>query len=138
NQAVFNDLLVTVIITYLREQCSVDVLTSPILCFLIELRWQASLDQLTIVVTFIYISSQFFAPVAFPDSLDLGIRVNKLGKSSVEYEAAVFVHGKDTPAAIGTHIYAWFEKESGKTISMPKEARAGLQKLYGASDTVKL
>ena len=43
------------------------------------------------VVGFVVSSAcDYFASIAFPDRLDIGLRVGKLGNSSVQYELAVF------------------------------------------------
>jgi acyl-CoA thioester hydrolase len=61
--------------------------------------------------------------------LDLGLRVNKLGKSSVEYEVGVFVHGKDLPAAVGGYTHVFVSSESRKSMQMAPDIKEGLQKL---------
>lgn len=73
--------------------------------------------------------SQFFAPLAFPQVLDLGLRINKLGNSSVTYEVGVFEEGKDTPAAVGGYTHVFVENKSRKSMPIGVEARIGLQKL---------
>ncbi|KXN93261.1 hypothetical protein AN958_00185, partial [Leucoagaricus sp. SymC.cos] len=70
------------------------------------------------------------APVSFPDTLDLGLRVNKIGKSSVVCEAAVFVLGNDSPAAIGRRSYVYVDRKSRESSPMTEELRKGLKKLY--------
>ena len=44
----------------------------------------------------------YFAPLVFPQSVDAGLRVVKLGTSSVRYEVGLFAQGDATPAAQGT------------------------------------
>ncbi len=52
-------------------------------------------------------SCDFFAPAAFPDAITAGLRVAKLGNSSVTYEIGLFKN--ETPSAIAqgtfTHVY---------------------------------
>ncbi|KIJ37074.1 hypothetical protein M422DRAFT_50698 [Sphaerobolus stellatus SS14] len=76
-------------------------------------------------------SCQYFRPVSFPDGLDLGLRVNKLGKSSVTYEVAVFQSGdvEAGPAAVGTFTHVFVNSQSRKSQSIPPQLRAGLERL---------
>jgi len=55
----------------------------------------------------IHISFKFFAPVSFPEILELRLCVNKIGKSSVQYEVGIFVKGNETPAAVGGYIHVF-------------------------------
>jgi acyl-CoA thioester hydrolase len=72
---------------------------------------------------------QFFAPLSFPQVLDLGLRVNKLGTSSVTYEVGVFEEGKDIPAAVGGYTHVFVENKSRKSMPIGEEARKGLEML---------
>lgn len=80
----------------------------------------------------------FFGPVSFPAVLDLGLRVNKLGKSSVTYEVGVFVREDGTggaedsegPSAVGGYTHVFVDNETRKSTEMSTQVRAGLQKLY--------
>jgi acyl-CoA thioester hydrolase len=72
---------------------------------------------------------QFFTPLSFPQVLDLGLCVNKLGSSSVSYEVGVFEEGKDTPAAVGGYTHVFVDSESRKSRPMAVETETGLCKL---------
>ncbi len=73
----------------------------------------------------------FFKPVAFPAVVDLGLRVNSLGKSSVTYEVGVFEHGHDDVRAVGgfTHVFVRREKGRPAASGMPDDIRHGLRKI---------
>lgn len=43
----------------------------------------------------------YFAPIVFPDRIDAGLRVVRLGASSVRYEVGLFMEGDAQPAEIG-------------------------------------
>ena len=53
----------------------------------------------------------YMAPTGFPAIVDLALRVNKLGKSSVTYEIGVFERGKEEPCAVGEFIHVFVERE---------------------------
>ncbi|KAI0307351.1 HotDog domain-containing protein [Multifurca ochricompacta] len=80
---------------------------------------------------------QFFAPLSFPDLLDLGLRVNHVGKSSVTYEVGVFREGSTEPAAVGGYTHVFVDAVSRKTSAMRERTREGLQRLFIVSDSSK-
>ncbi|EEQ84519.1 hypothetical protein RJZ56_000124 [Blastomyces dermatitidis] len=53
----------------------------------------------------------YFASVSFPDVLDLGLRVIKLGSSSAMYEVGIFRRGEETVKAVGGFTHVFVEKE---------------------------
>lgn len=74
-------------------------------------------------------SCHFFAPLSFPSVLDLGLRVSKLGTSSVTYEVGVFEEGKDMPNAVGGYTHVFVDNTSRKSAAMGPRTREGLQRL---------
>jgi acyl-CoA thioester hydrolase len=75
---------------------------------------------------------EFFAPLSFPQLLDLGLRVNKLGSSSVMYEVGVFAEGQDVPAAVGGYTHVFVQRVERKSAPMSKGTREGLTKLLSS------
>ena len=73
----------------------------------------------------------YFGSVAFPSVVDLGLRVSKLGKSSVTYEVGVFQRGADDVRAVGGFTHVFVDREKNRPIAegMPAMARAGLEKI---------
>jgi acyl-CoA thioester hydrolase len=56
----------------------------------------------------------YFAPLEFPAIVDLALRVNKLGKSSVTYEIGVFERDQDEVRAVGEFVHVFVGRESRK------------------------
>ncbi|KAG2352542.1 HotDog domain-containing protein [Suillus spraguei] len=79
---------------------------------------------------------QFFSPLSFPQVLDLGLRVVKLGSSSVTYEVAVFEEGKDVPAAVGGYTHVFVDRGSRKSTAMTEPLREGLSSLLSANESL--
>lgn len=73
----------------------------------------------------------FFGSVAFPSIVDLGLRINKLGKSSVTYEVGVFQSGKDDVRAVGGFAHVFVERETSRPAAngMADDVRRGLRRL---------
>ena len=74
---------------------------------------------------------EFFGSVAFPAVVELGLRVNKLGRSSVTYEVGLFEHGHDDVRAVGGFTHVFVEREKNRPVEngMPGEVRKGLERL---------
>ena len=71
----------------------------------------------------------YFVPVAFPQSLEAGLRVAHLGRSSVRYEIGLFVPGHPTSAAAGHIVHVYVDRASRRPLSLPAAVRAALQPL---------
>jgi acyl-CoA thioester hydrolase len=71
----------------------------------------------------------YFSPLSFPEVLDLGLRVNHLGKSSVTYEVGIFREGSMEPAAVGGYTHVFVDAVSRKTSQIVERTREGLQRL---------
>ena len=71
----------------------------------------------------------YFAPVAFPQDVEVGIRVAHRGKSSVRYEVGIFVVGEAMSAACGHFIHVYVDRESRRPVELPAALQAALQAL---------
>lgn len=82
------------------------------------------------VVGFIVNSTcDYFAPIAYPENIDVGLRVNKLGGKSVEYGLAIFKEGSDAAVASGTFTHVFVSRASGKSTALPETIRSALESL---------
>ncbi|HWM89520.1 MAG TPA: thioesterase family protein [Thermoanaerobaculia bacterium] len=72
---------------------------------------------------------QFHQPLAFPEIIDAGLRVGKLGSSSVRYEIGLFRQGQDEPAATGHFVHVFVDRQTRKPAAMPPGIRACLERL---------
>lgn len=129
NNAVYYHLFDSIVNTYLIEKCGLDPKSSPLIGLVVSSYCQVRFPIRELHSTLID-AVQFFAPLGFPQVLDLGLRVNKLGNSSVSYEVGVFEQGKDAPGAVGGYTHVFVGSESRKSTAMARETKVGLQKLY--------
>src|SRR5215470_993090 len=53
---------------------------------------------------------RYLSSVAFPDLLDAGLRVAKIGRSSVRYEVAIFRAGERSAAAQGHFVHVFVDR----------------------------
>ena len=61
--------------------------------------------------------------------LDAGLRVARLGRSSVRYEIGIFRAGHDEAAAQGHFVHVFVERPTRRPVDLPERMRAALIKL---------
>jgi len=111
NNAVYYTFFDTVINHYLIEAGGLDPVNGDLIGLAVE--------------TF----CQFFAPIAFPDIIDAGLRVGKLGNSSVRYEVGLFKRGAESAAAAGHFVHVFVDAKSRKPQTITGQMRVALEKL---------
>ncbi|KAK4232426.1 HotDog domain-containing protein [Podospora fimiseda] len=114
NNSIYNFLYDSVINTYLIEHCGLR---------------PASSAQYGMVV---HSHNDYFASISFPAIAELALRVNKLGKSSVTYEIALFEKGDDKVRSVGEFIQVWVDRETARpnaATGMNSEVRRGLERI---------
>jgi acyl-CoA thioester hydrolase len=111
NNAIYYHLYDSIVNDYLAKHCGVQATASPVIGL--------------VVTSF----SDFYRPVGYPQVLELGLRVSKLGKTSVTYEIGVFEDGVESVAAVGGYTHVFVESGDRKTGTMSKDIREGLERL---------
>jgi acyl-CoA thioester hydrolase len=82
------------------------------------------------VVGFVVSSAcDYLASIAFPERIDIGLRVGKLGNSSVQYELAVFKTGEEEACAAGRFVHVFVDRGSNQPVTIPGVLREALQRL---------
>ena len=71
----------------------------------------------------------YFAPLAFPQTIDAGIRVAHMGRSSVRYEIGLFAAGAPWSAAAGHFVHVYVDRTTRRPIPLPPALRRVLQPL---------
>jgi acyl-CoA thioester hydrolase len=72
---------------------------------------------------------QYLRPLAFPEVIDVGLRVGKLGNSSVRYELALFKRDEDFAAAAGYFVHVFVDRVTQSPVPIPPQIRAALARL---------
>jgi acyl-CoA thioester hydrolase len=70
----------------------------------------------------------YFAPLSFPQTIEVGIRVARLGTSSVRYELGVFGNQAMT-AARGHFVHVYVDKDSRRPVALPQPLKNVLETL---------
>ena len=71
----------------------------------------------------------YFAPLAFPEMVEAGIRVARLGGSSVRYEVGLFAASAPTTAAKGHFVHVYVDRATRRPVALPARLRAVLEEL---------
>ena len=67
---------------------------------------------------------------AFPEPVQAGLCVTKLGNSSVRYEVGLFGEGDDEPRATGFFVHVFVDRAAGKSMAIPERIRYALQAIF--------
>lgn len=72
---------------------------------------------------------QYFSPISFPDEVIAGIRVAKLGTSSVRYEIGLFRADQDLASAQGHFVHVYVDRDTNRPVPLPDVLRGALAPL---------
>ncbi|HEY0065415.1 MAG TPA: thioesterase family protein [Telluria sp.] len=75
----------------------------------------------------------YFSSISFPDTVHAGIRVAKLGNSSVRYEIALYRNDEALPCAAGHFVHVYVERSSNRSVPVPAAVRAVLDTIRVAT-----
>ena len=78
---------------------------------------------------------RYSKPLSFPEAIDAGLRVTRLGATSVTYEIGIFRQGDDEPAATGRFVHVWVDRATQRPAPIPPRIRAALQLLVTETAT---
>jgi acyl-CoA thioester hydrolase len=111
NNVIYYSYFDTVVNQYLIEQGVLDIETSTVIGLVVETQ------------------CRYFESLAFPDVVHAGLRVAKLGNSSVRYEIGLFRNAEARAAAQGHFVHVYVDRTSRRSTPLPADMRAALGKL---------
>ncbi len=111
NNVIYYSYFDTVVNEYLIRSGVLDIERSPVIGLVVETQ------------------CLFFEPLTFPDTVHAGLRVARLGRSSVRYEIGLFKNDDASAAAQGYFVHVYVERESRRATALPEEMRAALEGL---------
>lgn len=71
----------------------------------------------------------YFASLAFPQTVEAGVRVAHAGTSSVRYEIGLFAQGSDTAAAQGHFVHVYVDRTTQRPAALPQALREVIDSL---------
>jgi len=111
NNVVYYSYFDTVVNGYLIEQGVLEIGRSPVIGLVVET------------------GCQYFSSLAYPDPLQAGLRVARIGGSSVRYEIGIFSKDEPLTAARGFFIHVYVDAATRRPVPLPAPLRAALEPL---------
>lgn len=72
---------------------------------------------------------EYHAPITYPEPVEAGLRVDRLGTSSVRYGLAIFREGSEQAAAHGHFVHVFVNRAANKSVPIPDNLRQALERL---------
>jgi acyl-CoA thioester hydrolase len=111
NNVVYYSYFDTVVNEYLIRQGALDMHEGEVIGFVVETQ------------------CRYYRALAFPEVIDAGMCVTRIGNSSVRYEIALFRQGEDEAAAAGHFVHVYVQRATNKPTPLPDSLRAALEPL---------
>jgi acyl-CoA thioester hydrolase len=105
NNAVYLQLFDTAITSWLDEGLGASVTTLPARGVVVESR------------------CQYLRQLAYPSDVDAGVRVERLGRTSVTYRVGVFAANQEEIAALGSWVHVYVNPGTGRPVPIPDAVR---------------
>jgi acyl-CoA thioester hydrolase len=77
----------------------------------------------------VHTQCHYFDSLAFPQTVHAGLRVARLGRSSVSYELGLFADAAPLAAAVGQFVHAYVDRSTRRPVPLPETLRAALAPL---------
>lgn len=91
------------------------------------------LEQSPAVGLVVETQCRYFAPISFPDRVHVGLRVAKLGRSSIRYELGVFRNDEPSASAEGHFVHVYVDRASNRPVPVPDAVRRVVTPLQRAA-----
>jgi|SRR3954447_15640026 acyl-CoA thioester hydrolase len=111
NNVVYYSYFDTTVNQYLIEQGALDIANGSTIGLVVETQ------------------CKYFSSITFPDTVTAGIRVAKLGNSSVRYEIGLFRNEADAASAEGHFVHVYVDRLTGRPVPLPVALRKVLAPL---------
>lgn len=72
---------------------------------------------------------RYLQSIAFPDPIEAGVAVTKLGNSSVRYQVGIFKSGEPEPRAEGYFVHVFVDRAARRPTPIPQRLREALERL---------
>ena len=87
------------------------------------------LESASVIGVVVNSGCTYKSPVAYPQMLEAGLRVDKLGSRSVQYGIAIFAEGEKNSSAFGHFVHVFVDRRSNLPVAIPPNIRNALEKL---------
>jgi acyl-CoA thioester hydrolase len=117
NNVVYYSFFDTAVNQHLIEQGALDIGASPEIGLVVETR------------------CRYLAPLAFPDRVTAGVRVARLGTTSITYEIALFREDEADAAAQGAFTHVYVDRQTRRPTPVPERVRGAVANLAAPAVT---
>jgi acyl-CoA thioester hydrolase len=114
NNVVYYSNFDTVVNRYLIDPGGLDFHTAPIVGIMAETM------------------CRFHRSFAYPEAIDAGLRVGRLGRSSVRYEVGLFGESEDLARVEGHLVHVFVDRATNASVPIPARIRSALEQLVVA------
>jgi acyl-CoA thioester hydrolase len=111
NNVVYYSYFDTVVNEYLMRSCVLDPQAGSVIGLVVQTQ------------------CNYFSSISFPEHVEAGLRVTRLGSSSVHYEIGLFSEGQPDAVAQGHFIHVYVDRETRRPTPLPDALRAALVEL---------
>jgi acyl-CoA thioester hydrolase len=98
----------TVVNEHLIREGGLDVVESPVIGLVVETK------------------CRFLKEISFPQTVHAGMKVSRIGNSSITYEIALFRDDEEAPAAVGHFVHVYIDRDTRDTVRVPDHIRAAV------------
>ena len=111
NNAVYYTFFDSAVNHYLVNECLLDIVAGDVIGLVVDSQ------------------CSYFAPLSFPSPVDVGIRVGRIGSSSVRYELGVFAPDAALANAQGCFTHVYVDRATRRPAPLPADWRSRLARL---------
>ena len=111
NNVVYYSYFDTVVNEYLVAQGALDIVNSAQIGLVVET------------------GCSYFASIAFPEKIEAGLRVARIGNASVRYEIALFREGGEEVVAQGHFVHVYVDRETARPQALGEALKAALLRI---------
>ena len=90
------------------------------------------IDSSPVIGLVVETSCRYYASIAFPDTIHTGVRVSKIGTTSVQYAIGLFRNTSDHASADGFFVHVYVDRITNKPQPIPHDTRKLLETLRAA------
>ena len=83
----------------------------------------------TIIGLVVETHCNYFSPIEFPEIVRAGLRVSKIGNSSVRYEIGLFKADSNEATAQGHYVHVYVDREGRRPTKIPLHMREALENI---------
>lgn len=81
-------------------------------------------------------SCNFMQELSYPEIIEVGVSIAKIGNSSLSYDLAIFKQGQNNAAAQGSFVHVFVNRQTRKSTPIPNEMRDALSDYLTVDETV--